>query len=76
MNSNQIAQQQRQRKEEDTELVPESEESSGETLDPGCSYDQNIPTSPITMMSPDGQRNARKAGAVVNWRSGTLRRQP
>lgn len=58
-----------------TELVPPSEASSGEELDPGCN-DQDIPASPITMMSPAGERNARQAGNVVNWRIGTLRGQP
>ncbi len=60
---------QRQRKpEEDTELVPPS--------DPGCSYDEDIPVPALTMMSPRGERNAKQAGNVVNWRTSTIRRQP
>lgn len=64
----------RQREAEDTELIPPSEASEGQELDPGCN-DQDIPTSPITMMSPEGRRNAQKAGAQVNWRTGTIGRQ-
>ncbi len=61
------------RDETETELVPETEASEGLELDPGCN-DQDIPASPITMMSEAGRRNAQKAGAVVNWRTGTIRR--
>jgi len=62
-----------QREQNDTELVPPSEESSGQTLDPAC-YDEAAPQ--ITMMSERGERNARAAGNQVDWRSSMIRRQP
>ncbi|MGC2332506.1 MAG: hypothetical protein WA581_13710 [Candidatus Acidiferrales bacterium] len=66
----------KQRDEAATSLVPPSEETSGLELDPGCN-DQSIPASPITMMSPAGERNAKKAGEQINYRTGTtIRRQP
>ncbi len=56
-----------------TELVPPSEESSGLELDPGCT-DQEIPASPITMMSERGRRNAQKAGERIDYKTSQIRR--
>lgn len=64
---------QRQRDETETELVPPSEESSGQTLDPGC-YDEAEPR--ITMLSEAGRRNAIKAGEQIDYRTSMIRRRP
>jgi hypothetical protein len=64
----------KQRDETETELVPPSEESSGEELDPGCSLDQDIPASPVTMMSEAGRRNAEKAGERIDYKTSQIRR--
>lgn len=62
----------KQREQDETQLVPQSEETEGLTLDPGC----NDEAVQITMLSEAGRRNAIKAGSQVNWRTGTIRRQP
>lgn len=60
-------------RDETEQMIPPSQESEGTELDPGC-YDQAAPR--ITMMSPAGERNAKAAGNVVDWRNSMIRRTP
>lgn len=60
--------------ETETELVPESEASSGMALDPPCEDD--MPGIHLTMMSERGRSNALRAGNQVRWRDTMVRRTP
>ena len=68
MNSKQIARMQHEQDETETSLVPESEASSGQTLD------QDIPASPVTMLSESGRRNIEAAKRTIDYRTGKIGR--